>query len=157
MALPPNLLPLEPLVGVWRGTGRGHYPTIADFSYVDEWEFLDIGKPFLWFVERTRHPETGAPMHTETGYLRMPEPGVVELVAAIPTGQAELGVGTAGVRDGVLEVTTVAEVRNAPAAKQVDGIRRRFLVTGDRLDYTLSMAAVGHDDTGHLEALLHRA
>jgi hypothetical protein len=157
MALQPNLAPLEPLVGRWRGTGRGHYPTIADFTYVDEWEFLDVGKPFLWFIERTRHPETGAPMHTETGYVRVPAPGVVELVAAIPTGQSELGVGTLTAADGVLEVATAAQVRNTPAAKQVDGIRRRFRVTGDRLDYTLSMAAVGHADTPHLEATLTRA
>lgn len=156
MALQPNLLPLASLIGTWRGSGRGHYPTIADFTYVDEWEFRDIGKPFLWFVERTWHPETGAPLHTETGYLRVPGAGVIELVAALPTGQAELGVGTVSLADGVLRVTCEAEVRNTPSAKRVDRISRTLTVAGDRLDYALSMAAVGLADTPHLEAALTR-
>lgn len=156
MPLSENLSPLAPLVGTWRGTGSGHYPTITDFSYTDEWQFIDVGKPFLLFVERTWHPETGAPMHTETGYLRIPAPGVIEIVAAIPTGQAELGTGSVTAAGGVLTIELAAEVRNTPSAKQVDRIARRFIVTGDTLDYAMTMAAVGVGDTPHLEARLAR-
>ncbi len=157
MALQPNLAALEPLVGRWRGTGRGHYPTIAGFAYRDEWEFTDLGKPFLLFVQRTWHPETGQPMHTETGYLRVPADGSLEIVAALPTGQAEVGVGTVEVSDGVLALATNADVRNTPSAKRVERILRTFRVEGDDLRYTMAMAAVGLGDTPHLESRLTRA
>lgn len=155
MTLSPNLARLAPLVGTWRGPGRGQYPTITSFDYTDEWQFLDVGKPFLLFVERTWKAD-GTPMHTETGYLRSPAPGVVEIVAALPTGQAEVGVGTATDTDGVLVVATDAQVRNTPSAKRVDQIVRRFTVTGDALAYDLEMAAVGQGLTLHLTAQLER-
>jgi len=98
MALEPRL---AALVGTWRGAGKGSYPTIADFAYTDELTFTDIGKPFLHFVERTWID--GEPRHTETGYWRMPTPDTVEVVIAIPTGQAERGSGTCRLEaDGVL-------------------------------------------------------
>nr|NLD41377.1 FABP family protein [Actinomycetales bacterium] len=49
----PALAHIVGLIGTWKGRGRGIYPTIRDFDYVDEWEFRDIGKPFLLFTERT--------------------------------------------------------------------------------------------------------
>lgn len=155
MTLSPNLAHLAPLLGTWRGDGHGEYPTITSFDYADEWQFLDVGKPFLLFVERTWNA-AGAPMHTETGYLRAPTPEKVEIVAALPTGQAELGVGTCAFHDGVLGVETDAEVRNTPTAKRVDRIVRRFAVHGDRLGYEMEMAAVGVGITLHLTSHLTR-
>ncbi len=37
-----------------------------------------------------KHPDTGAPMHAESGYLRVPRPGSIEIVMAQPTGLAEI-------------------------------------------------------------------
>ena len=156
MALHPNLEPLVPLIGTWRGQGEGGYPTITSFSYADEWEFRDIGKPFLLFVQRTFNA-SGAPMHTETGYLRFPAPGVVEIVAALPTGQAELGTGTLALTDTGLTLDTDAAVRNTPSAKQVDRCVRRFDVAGDTLTYRLDMDAVDQGLTLHLRSRLTRA
>lgn len=156
MTLAPNLVPLAPLIGTWRGTGRGHYPTISDFAYTDEWQFLDVGKPFLAFVQRTWHPDTHQPMHTEAGYLRVPTEGVLEIVAALPTGQTELGTGTLQTADGVLTLSTDAAVACTPSAKRVDRIARVFTVDGDQLLYRMSMAAVGIEGTPHLESVLAR-
>ena len=138
------------------GRGRGHYPTIADFEYLDAWEFLDVGKPFLHFAEHTAHPVTGARMHTEAGYLRVPAPGVVEIVTAVPTGQAEQGAGTLTAGGGVLTIETDAAVTNTPTAKRVDRILRRFRLEGDELRYEMTMAAVGLEPTPHLDAVLRR-
>ena len=151
MALPELL---APLVGTWRGPGHGEYPTIRDFDYDDELTFADLGKPFLAFTERTWM--NGEPRHTETGYWRMPAPGVVELVAALPTGQAEVGVGTATLTDGVLAIETDAAVANTPTAKRVDRVVRRLTLEGDRLHYEVLMAAVGRELTLHLTARLVR-
>ena len=95
-------------------------------------------------------------MHTETGYVRSPGGGVVEIVAAIPTGQSELGVGTVATEGAVTTVATDAEVRCTPSAKQVDRIVRRFVVEGDALAYTMEMAAVGQGVTLHLTSDLTR-
>ncbi|WP_432559527.1 FABP family protein [Granulicoccus sp. GXG6511] len=144
---------LAPLLGTWRGEGHGTYPTIESFDYVDEWEFSENGKPFLRFVERTWIG--GEPRHTEVGYIRCPAPGVVEIVAAIPTGQAECGTGSVDVSDGLV-VATDATVGNTESAKQVDRIVRRFEVDGDTLTYGMEMAAVGEPLTLHLKATLQR-
>ena len=154
MDLHPNLTHLAALLGTWRGQGHGEYPTISSFEYADEWVFSHTGKPFIAFVQRTRSP-AGAPMHTEAGYLRATP--AVEIVAALPTGQTELGTGTAVVSEGVLLLNTDAEVRCTASAKTVDRIVRRFRLEGDVLEYDMGMAAVGVGLTLHLRSRLTRA
>lgn len=144
---------LAPLLGTWRGSGHGSYPTIESFDYVDEWEFTENGKPFVRFVERTWID--GEPRHGETGYLRCRAPGIIEIVAAIPTGQAECGLGSVDVTDGLV-IATDATVLNTDSAKPVDRIVRRFAVTGDRLSYGMEMAAMDRELTLHLKAELRR-
>ncbi|MDO5681633.1 MAG: FABP family protein [Propionibacteriaceae bacterium] len=153
--------PLAPLLGTWRGQAQGEYPTITSFAYADEWVFTENGKPFIHFVERTWIDDE--PRHTEMGYLRCPSPGVVEIVAAIPSGQAECGSGSVATGDELV-VATDAQVLNADTAKQVDRIVRRFTVTpgadgsaaGDTLTYGMEMSAVGEPLTLHLTATLRR-
>lgn len=145
--------PYASLLGTWEGEGHGEYPTITPFDYRDRWEFTEIGKPFVQFVERTWNA-AGQPMHTESGYLRCVAPGVVELVASLPTGQAETGRGA--VVGSPLRIDTDATVQNTDTAKQVNRIVRRFAVDGDRLTYRMDMAAVGQGLTLHLTATLHR-
>src|SRR5699024_8755400 len=89
MSMHANLQPVAALVGTWRGPGNGHYPTITDFSYTEELTFTDVGKPFLAYLQRTWSPD-GTPMHTESGFLRVPGPETVEMTLAQPTGQTEL-------------------------------------------------------------------
>lgn len=148
-----DLAPLADLVGTWTGDGTGEYPTIDGFAYLEELTIAHVGKPFLSMVQRTRHPETGAPMHAEMGYLRVPREGVVELVVAQPTGLVEIGTGTVG--HDALEVRT--EVHATPTAKEVTAIVRTWRWAGDALRYDLAMAAVGQPLTHHLSANLHRS
>ena len=155
MALHPALDHLAGLIGTWRGQGHGEYPTITSFDYTDEWQFMDIGKPFLLFVERTWNA-ADAPMHTETGYLRAPSPDVIEIVAAIPTGQAECGSGTCATGGGGVRIVTDAAVTCTPKAKRVDRIVRTFDLSGTSLAYQMDMAAVGQGITLHLTSHLTR-
>lgn len=152
MGLDPRL---ARLVGAWRGSGFGCYPTIADFGYSDEIIFTDIGKPFLHFVQRTSMD--GEPRHTETGYWRMPSPDAVEVVIALPTGQAECGSGTCHTDEaGAMVIETDSSVRNTPTAKQVDRIVRHLRLEGDQLHYEVFMEAVGQGLALHLSSDLTR-
>ena len=77
MDLHPDLEPLAPLLGTWAGRGAGQYPTIQPFEYLEEVVFSHVGKPFLGYGQKTKAVADGRPMHAETGYLRVPEPGRV--------------------------------------------------------------------------------
>lgn len=57
---------------------------------------------------------------------------------------------------GFLVTLKAVGVHPTPAAKRVDATERWVSVDGDTLRYRVSMAAVGHPMTDHVEATLHR-
>ncbi len=159
--------PLAFLLGTWRGTGKGSYPTIESFTYNEEITFSHVGKPFLAYGQKTRHAETGAPLHAESGYWRPVgfTPGAstfaIEVVMAHPTGILESMAGTftaasGGAEGGVLDLRC-KPVARTDTAVEVAETTRRFEVDGDQLEYRMSMAAVGQPLTHHLAANLTRA
>ncbi|WP_305093365.1 FABP family protein [Prescottella sp. R16] len=155
---PDLLAPLGDLAvfaGRWAGSGTGHYPTIDDFAYDEVIEFEPSGKPFLFYRSRTRKAGGGAPMHTETGYLRSAD-GVVELLVTQPTGFVEIQRGAPV--GGVLDFTQHT-LGASPNAKPVHEIRRRWELSGDgrTLTYDMWMAFDDVPMTHHLRAELHRA
>ena len=142
--------PLAPLLGTWRGTGRGSYPTIDDFDYVEELVFGHVGKPFLSMVQRSRDPSTGEPLHAEAGYLRALPDGAVELTVAQPSGVVEVDLGSVTrTSDGLVVELESAEVGLTSTAKSVTAVRRRLEVVGSTLISELWMAAVGEADLIH--------
>jgi hypothetical protein len=153
MQLDPRLEPLSSLLGTWRGVGKGSYPTIADFAYTEEITFSHVGKPYLIYGQRTRCADTGKPLHTESGYWRPVGSSGLEVLIVHPTGVMELLVGDN--IDGIMNLASTSVVV-APSAKPVTEVRRRFEVEIDRIQYDLSMAAVGHPLTHHLSARLER-
>ena len=154
--LHPSIAILAPLLGSWVGRGSGEYPTIAPFTYTEEVSIGHTGKPFLTYSQRTRS-EDGQPLHAETGYIRMPSPGIVELVIAHPTGVAEVDEGSVAVTPAglVLDVQSTT-VTSTTSAKEVAALSRLIRVGADQLSYTLQMAAVGLPMQHHLSATLHR-
>lgn len=156
MALHPALEPLAAIVGTWAGTGRGHYPTIQPFEYREELTFTDVGKPLLEYRQRTWNADGGL-MHIESGYLRAPGPGLVELILAQPTGQTELLEGTIEATDDGFRLELASRVQNSSSAKQVDRTKRSYALAGDALQTTFDMAAVGVELQRHLTSALTRS
>ncbi len=155
--LHPDLEALAPLLGTWAGQGAGEYPTIQPFDYLEEVVFSHVGKPFLAYVQKTKAPADGKPLHAETGYLRVPEPGHVELVLAHPSGITEIEVGTYSVAGGLIEIElSTTDVGLTPTAKEVTALGRSFRIDGDELSYSVQMGAVGQPLQDHLAAVLHR-
>jgi len=156
--LHPALGPLGRLVGTWRGEGEGAYPTIAPFRYREEIVLAHDGRPVLAYRQRTWRLDADVPMHVESGYLRGPVDGRVELIVAQPTGIAEVASMALREESGVLVLDGArAALQRTASAKDVVDVRRRFTLEGDALHYDLWMSYAGHEDTHHLRAVLHRS
>ena len=97
--LHPNCGPVAWLLGTWRGNGHGDYPTIEAFQFGQELIFSPRRPPVLpllgraWIVDEEGEFVRDAAM--ETGFLRCPEAGKVELLLAHNTGFAEIWYGEA--------------------------------------------------------------
>jgi hypothetical protein len=155
--LHPDLEALAPLLGAWQGRGSGDYPTIEPFDYLEEIAFSHVGKPFLVYGQKTTAAADGRPLHAETGYLRVPRPGRVELVLAHPNGITEIEVGTYATDAATIELDmTASAIGLTPTAKEVSALARRYRLDGDELSYSLDMGAVGQPVQHHLSAVLHR-
>jgi THAP4-like, heme-binding beta-barrel domain len=155
--LHPDLAALAPLLGTWAGRGAGEYPTIQPFEYLEEVVFSHVGKPFLAYAQKTKAVADGKPLHAETGYLRVPEPGRVELVLAHPSGVTEIEVGSFSVTGDLIEIElATTSVGLTPTAKEVSALGRSFRIDGDRLSYSVQMGAVGQPLQHHLAAVLQR-
>jgi THAP4-like, heme-binding beta-barrel domain len=155
--LHPDLAALAPLLGTWAGRGAGKYPTIPAFDYLEEVTFAHVGKPFLAYAQKTKAVADGKPLHAETGYLRVPQPGHIELVLAHPSGITEIEVGTYSVAGDLIEMQmSTTAVGLTPTAKEVTGLGRSFRIDGDELSYSVQMGAVGQPLQDHLAAVLHR-
>lgn len=160
--LHPALLGLVPYIGVWRGRGRGGYPTIEDFHYAQEIRISHDGRPFLHYESRSwLIEEDGSairPSARESGWWRPvmvdgKAGDEIEALLTHPTGIMELYLGRVeGVR---IELGTDAVLRTVTAKEVTSGQRLYGIVEGALL-YAQEMAAVGQPMTAHLSARLLR-
>jgi hypothetical protein len=155
---------LEPVLGflgVWRGRGRGGYPSLdGDFAYAQEVSFRHDGRPFLRYEARAWLVDgDGAPLRPaarESGWWRLQPDGRVEALVTQPTGITEVLVGHAG--EGAVDLSTHS-VALTPTAKDVTATRRRYTLAdgdGDTFTFVHDLAAVGQPLQHHLSATLRR-
>ncbi|MFI6442479.1 FABP family protein [Streptomyces sp. NPDC050759] len=160
----PLLEPVLGFLGVWRGQGRGGYPTLDDdFAYAQEVSFRHDGRPFLRYEARAWLLDgDGAPLRPaarESGWWRLQPDGRVEALVTQPTGITEVLVGHAG--EGVVDLSTHS-VALTPTAKDVTATRRRYTLAdgdadSDTFTFVHDLAAVGQPLQHHLSATLRRA
>jgi hypothetical protein len=176
----PALTPLLPLVGIWRGTGHGGYPTIADFAYGQQVRFAHDGRPFLHYESRAwllgADGTVLRPAAREVGWWRPgAEAGEFEVLLAHPTGVVEIYLGRlrgpdlqgrpasehgggagGGAEPWVQWELSTDVVARAATAKEVTGNRRLYGIVDGALRYAVDMAAVGQQLGPHLAARLER-
>jgi hypothetical protein len=160
----PDLAPLSFLLGRWEGFGKGDYPTIEAFDFIQEVTFTHNGKPFLIYTSRSWRLQPdgtkGLPLGMETGFWRPRPDDQVEVVLAHPTGITEIYLGE--VSGTKVELATDAVVRTASAKPVTAGKRLYGLVDSQRegekdLAYAYDMAAMGQPLQPHLWARLEWA
>ncbi len=160
--LHPALLGLLPFIGLWRGRGRGGYPTVEDFDFAQEIRISHDGRPFLhyesraWLLDDQSQPVRISAR--EIGWWRpvcvddRPTDDIEALMSS-PTGVMELYLGRA--KGLQLEMATDAVLRTA-TAKEVTAGHRLFGIVEGALLYAQEMAAEGHGLAPHLSARLIR-
>ena len=67
------LKPLCWLEGTWRNEspGKGQFPTIKPFQFMEELKFTSVGQPIFNYRAESWYPDTKAPMHFECGFLKI--------------------------------------------------------------------------------------
>jgi hypothetical protein len=152
---------LAPLLGTWRGTGRGHYPTIDSFEYVEELVFAtNHCQPLFHYVQKTwkRGPngEAAEPLHSESGFLRCTPAGEFEISNAQDGGRVEVLRG-AMAPNADANATLVLHFDSIVLAHdpRLLQTRRTFHLAAGVLRTTVEMATVRNPQlTAHLEAVL---
>jgi hypothetical protein len=151
---------LEFFDGEWQGQGRGEYPTIASFEYLETLRFtLEKVRPLLHYIQDTRrfNSQVGdyVPSHWETGYLRWLEDDQVEMVNAQIGGRVEVMAGTLEDTDGRL----VLRLHSSHFANddRMGAAARTFTLTDSTLHYVMRMQTTRVPElTLHVEATLQR-
>ncbi|MCD2186217.1 FABP family protein [Actinomycetospora soli] len=154
------LLPVLPLVGVWRGEGEVVYPTIdGPFHFGQQITVAHDGRPFLSWEARAwlLDGPGGAvvrPAARETGFWRPQPDGTIELLLAHATGIVEIFYGTARTQTS-WELSTDATVRTA-TAKDVQAANRLYGIVEGDLFYVEERAMMGQEMQPHVSARLQR-
>lgn len=151
---------LRVLVGSWRGAGRGQFPTIDAFRYLEETAFSENeGEMVLHFEQKSwLLDEDGGivkPLHWESGFFIPAENGQIDILNAQNSRRVEVLRGESGFENGswFLKTRSVLHGYDPRMAETT----RDFEVSGDSLRYRICMAT---DKVGeiqpHLEAELKR-
>lgn len=163
--LPPEIVRISWLLGHWEGVGQGQYPNSSNFSFIQQLEFNNDGRPFIDYESKSwelnADGTAGKPLHSEKGFWKPGEGTSVEVSISHVTGISEIWTG-------LNEVLTIDEAKitsarariatqwvgRVPSAKPVDAGDRLYGLMNGELMWTYDMAAVGQEMQNHLWARL---
>ncbi len=163
--LPPEIVRISWLLGHWEGVGQGQYPNSSNFSFIQQLEFNNDGRPFFDYESKSwelnADGTAGKPLHSEKGFWKPGEGTSVEVSISHVTGISEIWTG-------INEVLTIEEAKitsarariatqwvgRVPSAKPVDAGDRLYGLMNGELMWTYDMAAVGQEMQNHLWARL---
>lgn len=157
--LNPALLALLPLVGVWRGEGEATYPTIDSYRFGQQIVVAHDGRGFLTWESRSWLIDADGtylrPAARESGFWRISEDDVIEVLLTHNTGVLELYYG-APLNQSSWELATDVVLRTE-SAKEVTAAKRLYgLIEGGDLGYVEERAMMGQHLQTHLSARLTR-
>lgn len=151
---------LKSLVGEWKGTGRGEYPTITPFEYAETLHFAADQKPLLRYEQTTKrhNSETNEEIssHWECGFIQLLDDGSIQVNNAQSGGRVEL-------MNGTFEETQTGFILNVKGTSflgdpQMQESSRVITLDGDQLHYTMRMRTNTVPEMAiHLEAKLQRS
>jgi hypothetical protein len=160
--LHPALQPLLPYIGLWRGRGRGGFPTIEDFDYGQEIKITHDGRPFLyyesraWVINEENLPVR--PAGRESGWWRPVlvdgrATGELEVLITTPTGIMEMHIGKI---DGTRVEMATDLVLRTPTAKEVTAGHRLYGIVEGALLYAHEVSIDKSELQPHMSARLLR-
>jgi hypothetical protein len=150
---------LRLLIGEWSGSGRGEFPTVEPFEYLETLIFAGDHRPFLHYEERTKRRSAGqadyVPSHWESGFLRLLPDGEVELINTQGSGRLERLTGSLeGTETGLILRLQSTAFLNDPRMVETS---RTITVDGNKLHYTQNMYTTAVPGPAHhVEATLNR-
>lgn len=153
------LKPIQWLIGTWESiSAHGHFPTIKDFRYNEVLKFESLGQPLLNYQSRSRHHETGAPMHLESGFLRI-KPGTnhVAFMVSHNFGLTVLEEGTATEFGLQMESKSISRMSFAkePSVKAVKKVYE--LKDDGTLEIRTDMETSNTEMTNHLKVIYRKS
>lgn len=149
----------DQLEGTWQGEGRGGYPTIDSFDYLETLVFTRKNDSTLTYEQRTEKRMDGSdefvPSHWENGFISMLENGDLELVNAQSGGRGEVLTGHIEVLDSIIRLNFVSKSMMNDA--RMISTTRVFDLEGDQLRYEMRMSTMRVEQlTQHLSITLER-
>ena len=92
--LPPEIVRISWLLGHWEGVGQGQYPNSSNFSFIQQLEFNNDGRPFIDYESKSwelnADGTAGEPLHSEKGFWKPGEGTSVEVSISHVTGISEI-------------------------------------------------------------------
>src|SRR5688572_760749 len=151
-----QLFPL--LEGIWKGEGRGQFPTVNSFDYRETLTYTRRDEKTLAYEQRSQKRYDGQSewleSHWENGFIRILENGELELTSA-QIGRTEVLTGSVDSIDDLLRIHFVSKtITNDP---RMISSARTFELEGDTLRYEMEMHTTAVDrSTKHLKVALQR-
>lgn len=134
---------LKQLIGFWRGSGCGNFPTIESFLYLEETRFTEnAGELTVHFEQKSwqinENGEIIKPLHWESGFFLPTEDGHIEILNAQNSRRVEVLRGESFYENGRWLLNTKSVLHGYD--ERMKETARHFEVYENTMRYELQMA-----------------